>query len=124
MNLEFPSGLPGFETYTRFVLEHRAEIAPIMVLQSLDSADLCFLAAPVNAIDPAYELAMTAEDQAVLGSTGEILCLAILSAAKDGPLTANLLAPVVIDARTGRAVQAVRCDSRYSHQHPLERQCL
>ena len=33
--------------------------------------------------------------------------------------TANLLAPVVINRASGRAVQAVRSDRVYSHKHPL-----
>jgi flagellar assembly factor FliW len=32
---------------------------------------------------------------------------------------ANLLAPIVLNARTRVAVQAVRHDQRYSHRHPV-----
>jgi flagellar assembly factor FliW len=49
----------------------------------------------------------------------EVLCLAIVSAQTDGTLTANLLAPVVINLNTRVGVQAVRQDARYSHQHKL-----
>ena len=125
--LEFPAGLPGFEDQTRFVLVERPAAAPIVFLQSLGLPDLCFLAAPLAAIDSAYDLAVTPEDLRRLGlderrqprPDEEVVCLAILSAPEDGPLTANLLAPVVIGKRTRRAVQAVRMDSRYSHRHPL-----
>ena len=115
----FPAGLPGFEDQRRFVLTNRAELAPLVFLQSLDSQDLCFTALPVSAIDPHYELSLSAEDQQRLGRDGDLLVLAILAAAENGRWTANLLAPVVIqvDARTG--VQAVRSDSRYSHCHCL-----
>ncbi len=119
--LEFPAGLHGFEAQRRFVLIERPNIAPILFLQSLDSPDLCFAAAPISAIDPQYELAMTPEDSHLLDSDQPeaIVCLAILTAAPDGPLTANLLAPVVIDPKSRRAVQAVRMDTRYSHRHPI-----
>ncbi len=119
--IEFPAGLPGFEARRQFVLIERASIAPILFLQSLDSPDLCFPAAPVRAIDPQYELALTADDLRLLGSGAaeDLIALAILSAPNDGPLTANLLAPVVIDPRSRRAVQAVRMDRRYSHRHPI-----
>jgi flagellar assembly factor FliW len=127
--LEFPAGLPGFETERRFVLIERPNLAPILFLQSLDSPDLCFPAAPVKAIDPHYELVITPEDLRPLGPNlpESLVCLAMLSAPENGPLTANLLAPVVIDQGTRRAVQAVRMDSRYSHRHPLtpaETACL
>ena len=124
MTLEFPLGLPGFEDHTRFELVERPGVAPIVFLQSVDSPDLCFLAAPVSAIDPAYELAMTPEDQALLENAHPLLCLAILSVAENGLFTANLLAPVVIDPESRQAVQAVRNDARYSHRHPLVSQCL
>jgi flagellar assembly factor FliW len=120
--LEFPAGLPGFEHTRRYELVDAPSTRPIVVLKSLDLPDLCFLAAPVDAIDPRYSLEMHPEDLARLGiesANADLLCLAILSAPENGPLTANLLAPVVVDPRTLRAVQAVRIDSRYSHQHAL-----
>jgi flagellar assembly factor FliW len=127
--LHFPVGLPGFERCTRFALLEPPPSAPILFLQSLDQPEVCFLAAPVTAIDPAYQLAMTPEDSNSIGieSEEDLVCLAILAPAEDGRFTANLLAPVVIDRKTRRAIQAVRVDSRYSHQHPLaaaeETQC-
>ena len=118
--VEFPSGLPGFESHRRFVLIERPALAPLVFLQSL-SGELCFPSAPVKAIDPNYELAMTPEDAHLLGCQefSALVCLAIVTAPEDGPLTANLLAPVVIDSRTRRGVQAVRMDSRYSHRHAV-----
>jgi len=122
--LHFPGGLPGFEECRRFALLEHGPVAPIVFLQSLDQPDICFLAAPIAAIDPAYELAMTADDLRSLGreNTNDVICLAILARAEDGQFTANLLAPVVIDRLTRRAVQAVRVDSRYSHQHPARQE--
>ncbi len=125
--LNFPAGLPGFENQTRFVLVEQPPVAPIVFLQSMTTPNLCFLAAPVNFIDAQYELSITRDDLQVLGMEGKgpfqpgagVLCLVILTAPENGPLSANLLAPVVVDVRTRRAVQAVRVDSRYSHQHPL-----
>jgi flagellar assembly factor FliW len=125
--LDFPAGLPGFENQTRFALLQPASSAPVVFLQSLSVPSLCFLAAPVDSIDAGYELSVTSEDLRLLGLNEErpprlgveILCLVILTAPENGSLTANLLAPVVIEIRTGRAIQAVRVDSRYSHQHPL-----
>jgi flagellar assembly factor FliW len=125
--LDFPAGLPGFENQTRFVLVEKPAHAPILFLQSLLLPDLCFLAAPIHLIDPGYELAMIEDDlhRLKLDETRQpigdanVVCLALLSAAENGPLTANLLAPVVINVSERLAVQAVRMDSRYSHQRPL-----
>jgi flagellar assembly factor FliW len=105
----------------------QSSAAPIVFLQSLHPEQLCFLAVPVLTIDPAYQLTVGRDDLRLLGLDAsrqprigeEALCLAILSAPENGLLTANLLAPVVVELRTRRAVQAVRADSVYSHQHIL-----
>jgi flagellar assembly factor FliW len=117
--LHFPAGLPGFESHTRFLLIERPANAPLVFLQSIDSPELSFCTAPVAAIDPAYRLAMTEEDQRLLSATDPPVILAILSSTTSHQWTANLLAPIVIDLPSRRAVQAVRADARYSHQHRL-----
>jgi flagellar assembly factor FliW len=125
--LDFPLGLPGFENARRFALVEPPDAKPLVFLQSLDFPELCFVAAPVLAIDPAYQLDMTSDDLRELGFpencqprlADQVTCLAILSLPENGRPTANLLAPLVIQQGSRRAVQAVRVDSRYSHQQPL-----
>ena len=78
-------------------------------------------------IDPDYRLAMTREDLECLGLetsrqpriADEIRCLAIILVAENGLVTANLLAPVIINPANRRGVQAIRVDRIYSHQHAL-----
>jgi flagellar assembly factor FliW len=123
--LTFSAGLPGFEDQTRFALVEPPNLTPVVFLQSLQRDELCFLAVPVDALVAEYELAVTGEDLERLGldtlrqpSRGrEVLCLALLCAARNAPITANLSAPVVINLETRAAVQAVRADSCYSHRH-------
>lgn len=124
--LTFPRGLPGFEECRQFVLLDRPDLAPLVHMQSLEIPDICFLALPVRALDEGYETVLSPEDReaAGLGEYDEpgraTLDLALLAVATDGRLTANLLAPVVINLATRQAVQAVRGDARYSHAHVLE----
>jgi flagellar assembly factor FliW len=117
-NLEFPNGIPAFETERRFRLIDRE---PLLFLESDRNPELSFLLLPVTLIDPDYKLALTVEDRATLEASAEspLLCLAVITATDDSPPTANLLAPVVINLDRGRAVQAVRSDAVYSHKHPL-----
>jgi len=117
-NLEFPNGIPAFETERRFRLIDRE---PLLFLESDRNPELSFLLLPVTLIDPDYKLALTGEDRAILEASAEspLLCLAVITATDDSPPTANLLAPVVINLDRGRAVQAVRSDAVYSHKHPL-----
>lgn len=116
--LEFPNGIPAFETERRFRLIDRD---PLLFLESESNPELSFLLLPVALIDPDYRLLLTVEDRALLDASADadLLCLAVITAAENLPPTANLLAPVVVNPLSGRAVQAVRSDAMYSHKHPL-----
>ena len=117
-HLEFPHGIPAFETEKRFRLIDRD---PLLFLESETNPNLSFLLLPVALIDPDYKLAMSAEDREAIGAREDtsLMCMAVVTAAEDSPPTANLLAPVVINPESGRAVQAVRSDSVYSHKKAI-----
>jgi flagellar assembly factor FliW len=123
---EFPNGLPGFEERRRFLPVQNPRTAPIVFLQSLEEPSLCFTTLPVWVVDPQYRLRVMEQDLEVLELTAdrqprigdEILCLAVLSIRNTGT-TANLLAPVVVNLKNYKAVQAVSAESGYSHRHLL-----
>jgi len=124
---DFPLGLPAFENEKRFVPIELPAHAPLLFLQSLARQDLCFLAFPILVVDRDYQLALSREDldtldldtdsQPQLGS--EILVLVLISLHDGFSASANLMAPIVVNVKTRRAVQSVRQDAVYSHQHPI-----
>jgi len=124
--IEFPRGLPGFEDRRRFLAIRQERTAPLVFLQSLEDAGLCFITTPVLAVDPEFRLNMSPEDREAAGLAAvrrprigkDVWTLAVISVRETGP-TANLLAPLVINLRSLQAVQAVMRDSRYSHRHAL-----
>jgi flagellar assembly factor FliW len=124
--IEFPRGLPGFDDRRRFVALQFPDTVPLTFLQSLECPDLCFITMPVLAVDPQYRLEVNGEDLEQLELSplrqpriGEdVLCLTVLSLGESGP-TANLLAPVVVNLRTLKAVQAVAPESGYSHRQAV-----
>jgi flagellar assembly factor FliW len=131
LRLHFPEGLPAFESQHDFRLEAHDPAAMLFELRA-ESSDLSFYLLPVTLLDRNYDLALSDSDRTALGfeEPHELLALALVTLAENLPPTANLLAPVVVDLATGRGVQAVRDDARYSHQHPLipaagegEKQC-
>jgi flagellar assembly factor FliW len=130
--IDFPEGLPGFEECRRFVPLQLPAHAGLVFLQSLERADLCFLALPVKAIRPDYEVSLCSEDLDLLGFPEDfqpaigtdIVALAILSLVDGEMPTANLFSPVVIDIRTRRAVQAVRPDRRYGCREAVVEEVL
>ncbi len=121
--IEFPNGLPGFESEREFVLVERLESRPFLFLQSARRPALCFVTVPVPLLAPGYELDLSNEDCATLnfdqsdGEAADLDVLAIVCAMEDRPATVNLLGPVVICRRSRRGVQTIRDDNRYSARH-------
>ena len=124
---EFPWGLPAFESECRFLPLEMPGHQPLVFLQSVITPSLCFIALPVLAADQGYKLEVVAgdlrdlhlEDQRQPSIGSEVLVLALLSIHDEGPATANLLAPVVINLANRRGLQAIRQDTAYSHAQPI-----
>src|SRR5581483_3813331 len=123
---KFAHGVPAFEDETEFLLMRPPETVPLLLLQSARTCSLCFLAVPVDLVIPDYELALAPEDLAAAGfdpdeppNPADVDVLAVLTVER-GAVTANLLAPVVINKARAQAVQAVRSDTMYSHRHPVD----
>ena len=127
--IEFPVGLPAFESERRFVAIDHPRTSPLVLLQSMCTPALCFLALPVLTVDPGYQLRMSVEDLQILGleesngvsSGGGLTVLALVVIGADATVTANLMSPVVINRQNRRAVQAVRYDDAYAHNHAVAR---
>jgi flagellar assembly factor FliW len=120
--LRFSAGLPAFEDQTRFLAVERTETAPVVYLHSLDRADLVFLTLPAGVVDRNYALILDEGDRAALelgAAEDEVVALVILTV-REGSVTANLMAPVVVNRRTRRGAQVIQSGSAYSHRHPLE----
>lgn len=122
--ITFPGGVPPFVDATRFVLLSDEKKRPLVFLQSADDEHLCFITIPVRVLNAAYQFAIEPQDLATLqwteASLDGLVSLAILTIPEQGPVTANLLGPVLINTTARIGVQAVRADTLYSHVHPLD----
>ena len=124
---QFPSGLPAFEQEKSFAPLDLPGTEPLLFLQIACRPDLCFLCFPVLVVDPHYELNILSEDLQALELTttrqpcigSEVLVLALLSVRDNQAASANLMAPLVINLKNRRAVQAIRGDATYSSEHPI-----
>jgi flagellar assembly factor FliW len=127
--LDFPYGIPAFHDQTRFLALERPETAPVIFLQSLSTPELVFMTLPVTLIEPGYRSDVGPEDLEALGldasrqpiEGAEVLTLAVITVDDQRVATANLMAPVVVNLATRRAVQAVQPDCGYSPRRPLPR---
>ena len=110
--IHFAAGLPAYE-----------EDSPYVFLQSVRTPDLAFLMTMPLAFFPDYEFTIDDDVEKELGFTSpeEVLIYAILtlSGKEIRDLTANLMAPIVINAVTRRAKQIVLDRSPYTTKHRL-----
>lgn len=102
--------LAGFPRHRRFTLVALDEAGLLFALRSLDDPDLRFLVVPPAPFFPDY--APEIDDDWVarlaLQSAEEARVLLVVTPGATLPeATVNLLAPVVINARTSRAAQVV-----------------
>jgi flagellar assembly factor FliW len=108
--LTFPGGLAGFPDTERFALVEVEGGSPLFRLCSLDVPGLEFVVAPPAVFFPDYapEVDDTSATRLGLDDPDDALLLVILTlGARASEATANLLAPIVVDRRDGRAAQVV-----------------
>lgn len=122
MVVTLPSGLVGFPEAKRFVVLEVDGEDDLYWLQSLDDGSLAFLAMAPWSSFPNYDPVLSESDQLELGvehiSEASVLCL--LSVDRDKRrVTANLLGPIIINARTRNARQVVQTESLWPVALPL-----
>ena len=112
--LSFVRPLPGFGDLRRFVLVELPALEgaePVLFeLRNLEEPAVRFLAAVPTAFFPDYAFDLDEDDCAELGLTDEAdaLVLVLLTMGQDvAATTANLLAPVVVNAGTRQAAQVI-----------------
>ena len=121
--VRFAEGLPAFEEEHEFVVIPYDEKSPYFFLQSLATPDLAFLMTVPYIFFPEYEFQLDDDVTKKLEiNTPEDIILYTLLTIPNGDITkmtANLMAPVVINNNTLAAKQVVLEKSRYTTKHPL-----
>jgi flagellar assembly factor FliW len=109
--IEFTSPMPGFPEHRRFVLVNTGEDGLIYTLRSVDDPELRFLVVPPAPFYPDYSPEVGEQVIEQLASTrpeDDLLVLLVVTVGERADeATANLLAPVILDRSTRRAVQVV-----------------
>ena len=121
--VHFEDVIPAFEEEHEFVIIPYDEESPYVFLQSLATPDLAFLMTMPFVFFPEYEFELDDESQAKLGieKQEEMLIYSLLTipGGKVSDMTANLMAPVVINTTNMQARQIVLDKSRYTTKHRL-----
>ncbi|WP_432830345.1 flagellar assembly protein FliW [Dactylosporangium sp. CA-092794] len=109
--IDFVAPMPGFPDERRFVLVRLDDAGVLYALTSVDAPGLRFLVVPPAQFFPDYAPEIDDETLAALGVTdqADLLVLLVVTAGETGAedATANLMAPIVLDQNSRRAVQLV-----------------
>ena len=118
----FAGGLLGLEDFKEYALIALPDNDKFLCLQSVEDAGLAFFV--INPWDffPDYEVDIPDVEMASVGISGpekaSVYCILTVSGEiKD--MTANLLAPIVINGEKNRGKQLVLAESKYNTKHRL-----
>lgn len=119
--LRFVAPLPGLGDLREFTLTALDSTGLLFALRAVDDPDVRLFLVPPQPFFADYAPALDADTLADLGvDDDEAVVLAVVTPARggEGP-TANLLAPVVVNPRTGAAKQVLLDGSAWPLRAPL-----
>jgi len=119
--ITFSQGIIAFEEMKRYILiENKDKENPIWWLQSVDRSDLAFPTINPFYFKPDYEFDISASGVEELGivEKEDVIVLSIVVIPEDlKKMTANLLAPLIINVKTKKGKQLVLQDKNYTTKH-------
>jgi flagellar assembly factor FliW len=119
--IEFPEGLPGFESCRRYVLLSGPTTEPLAIIRGLGPGAPSFLTVDPLRVAGGFRADLGKADLARLRAEAgtPLLYLAIVSADASGAVTANLRAPLVINPANLVGIQLIAAESAFAFDHPL-----
>jgi len=114
--IEFVAPMPGFPDHRRFYLVAIDDSGLVYSLTSADDPELRFLVIPPPPFYPDYTPEISDEALSMLGvdDAERLLLLLVVTAGETlRETTANLMAPIVIDNESRRAVQTILAGSDF-----------
>lgn len=117
--IEFPAGLPAFEEEKQFVIIPLAPNSPFVILQSMNTPAVGFIAAyPFDfKADYSFELEESEKERLKIIDDEDVVVYSIITLNDSlENSTMNLLAPVIINSKEKIAKQIILHDNE---QHPL-----
>lgn len=119
--IEFNKPILGFDDYNKYALI-ALEDNHIQCLQSIDSKDICFLVSSPWMYKSDYEFDIHEEDKKVLDiDEDNTMVLNIINIPGDiEKMSINLMAPIIINSKTKKALQVVLHKSDYDTRHLIK----
>lgn len=119
---KMPKGMPGFLGEKEFVLLPYQENSPFFFWQSVKNKDLTFLVVDPFVFFPEYQFELKTEDEQELRISDQnlpqVFCVVTITDDVKN-MTANLLAPLVLNKRDKLSSQVVLERTPYQTKHRL-----
>lgn len=113
--IQFTHGIPGFENLTGFVILEIEDQQYLKCLQSTENKDVCLLIASPWEYFAEYEVQIPDEDleELNINSENDMNIYSVIRV-NENNLTANLLAPIIININTNKGKQLILQNSKYT----------
>ncbi len=118
--INFPRGLLGFPSLTRYALIQAGEENYFFWLQCVDEPNLAFVVADPSIFFKGYQVPLKDETRQELDISDEAFAQVFVICNKVGDwLTGNLLGPLVVNAANRQGQQVVLTEKKWSTRQPL-----
>jgi len=119
--ITFPDGIIGFRELKKFALIAKKSQA-LMWLQSVDDPQIAFVVSDPFSFDVTYDPILSAEDREHLeleDATDARYLVIVVVPPNPKEMTANMLGPIVVNAKKKIGRQVILVDSSYSVKQPI-----
>ncbi|SKA86163.1 flagellar assembly factor FliW [Caloramator quimbayensis] len=119
----FKDGIPGFEEYKRYVILNIDDKCNLKCLQSVDERDVCLIV--INPFEYFLDFEIELSDEEILNleieNESDVIVYSVLTI-RDDKITANLLAPIIINVLKMKGKQIILTNRNYSIRQEIK--CL
>jgi flagellar assembly factor FliW len=116
--------MPGFPGKNRYILLNREESKPFLWYQCVDDPKVAFVIIDPHYFKPDFSIDLKvaiAEMSWTIEEKERVAVFVIVNASHKDPekITANLMAPLLVNTAQQEAFQMIIPDSAYSHRYPI-----
>lgn len=122
MIIDFKEGIPGFEEAKQFVIIQNEEDQPFSYLQSVSMEEVCLTLVSPFTIDQDYRMDIDEKELTILGEIDEYslsVHTVVVVPSQVEEMTANFMAPILINNKTMLGAQLPQSKSEYKVNHKI-----
>lgn len=121
--ITFERGLPGFEDSKKYAILYKVDDDnPFKWLQSVENGDAAFVIVEPQVFKGHYEVKIDdyVADELEIKELSDVIVYSIVTIPEEiSQMTANLKAPIVINAKNNKGCQMLLDGEKYSYKHSI-----